>query len=91
MTKKSRFLQVPIEPFRVEAGLTPEGILERMERISFQGRSLATAHRVWQKMLEDEVAIFMGVAGALSAGGEYGGIGSDFRIWAWRMRGTVAF
>jgi deoxyhypusine synthase len=69
VAKKSRFLKVPIEPFRVEAGLTPERILERMERISFQGRSLATAHRVWQKMLEDEVAIFMGMAGALSAGG----------------------
>jgi deoxyhypusine synthase len=40
-----------------------------MERISFQGRNLATAHRVWQKMLEDDVTIFLGMAGALSAGG----------------------
>src|ERR1700757_5542317 len=67
--KKSRFLQTPIEPFAVEAGLTADELLSRMERISFQGRNLATAHRVWQKMLEDDVTIFLGMAGALSAGG----------------------
>src|SRR5262245_2642352 len=69
MKKKSRFLQTPIEPFAVEAGLTADEILSRMERISFQGRSLATAHRIWRKMLDDDVTIFMGMAGALSAGG----------------------
>jgi len=69
MKKKSRFLQTPIEPFAVEEGLTAEALLARMERISFQGRNLATAHRVWRKMLEDDVTIFLGMAGALSAGG----------------------
>ena len=69
MKKKSRFLQTPIEPFAVEKGLTADEILSRMERISFQGRNLATAHRIWQKMLEDDVTIFLGMAGALSAGG----------------------
>jgi deoxyhypusine synthase len=67
--KKSRFLQTPIEPFAVEPGLTADQVLLRMERISFQGRTLATAHRIWQKMLEDDVTIFLGMAGALSAGG----------------------
>src|SRR6266849_2146521 len=69
MKKKSRFLQTPIEPFAIEAGLTADQVLARMERISFQGRNLATAHRIWQKMLQDDVTIFMGMAGALSAGG----------------------
>src|SRR5262245_10868373 len=69
MKKKSRFLQTPIEPFMVERGLTAEDLVGRMERISFQGRNLATAHRVWLKMLEDDVTIFLGMAGALSAGG----------------------
>src|SRR5438552_16219949 len=69
MGKKSRFLQTPVEPFAVEAGLTGDQILARMERISFQGRNLATAHRVWLKMLGDDVTIFLGMAGALSAGG----------------------
>jgi deoxyhypusine synthase len=69
MERKSRFLQTPIEPFAVASGLTAEEILGRMERISFQGRNLATAHRIWLKMLEDDVTIFLGMAGALSAGG----------------------
>ena len=69
MKKKSRFLQTPVEPFAVEPGLTADQVLARMERISFQGRNLATARRVWQKMLEDDVTIFLGMAGALSAGG----------------------
>src|SRR5581483_9183429 len=69
MKKKSRFLQTPIEPFAVEAGLTGDQILSRMERISFQGRNLATAQHVWLKMLQDDVTIFLGMAGALSAGG----------------------
>jgi deoxyhypusine synthase len=69
MTKGSRFLQTPIEPFTVGAGLTADQILVRMERISFQGRNLATAYHIWQKMLQDDVTIFLGMAGALSAGG----------------------
>src|SRR5258707_1418838 len=69
MNTNSRFLQTPIEAFAVEAGLTADQLLARMERISFQGRNLATAHRIWQKMLQDDVTIFLGMAGALSAGG----------------------
>ena len=69
MKKTSRFLQTPIEPFKVEAGLTADQIVARLERISFQGRNLATAHRIWHKMLGDDVTIFLGMAGALSAGG----------------------
>jgi len=69
MKKKSRFLQTPVEPFAVEPGATADEILSRMERISFQGRNLATAHRIWRKMLDDNVTIFLGMAGALSAGG----------------------
>jgi deoxyhypusine synthase len=69
VSKKSRFLRTPIEPFRVEPGLSADEVLRRMERISFQGRNLASAHRIWQKMLEGDAIIFLGVAGALSAGG----------------------
>src|SRR5581483_7161704 len=69
MKKKSRFLQTPIEPFAVEGGLTADQVVARMERISFQGRNLATARRIWEKMLRDDVTIFLGMAGALSAGG----------------------
>ena len=66
---KSRFLTVPVEPFEIEPGAPADELLRRMERISFQGRNLATAHRIWQRMLADDVVIFLGVAGALTAGG----------------------
>ena len=69
MPNKSRFLRVPVEPFVVESGLTADDLLSRMERISFQGRSVATARRIWEKMLADDCTIFLGAAGALSAGG----------------------
>ena len=69
MSDQRRFLRTPVEPFTVDPNLTAEEILSRMEGISFQGRNLATAHRIWQKMLVDDCLIFLGVAGALSAGG----------------------
>ena len=69
MPKKSRFLRVPVEPFAVEPNLGADAILTRMERISFQGRNLATARRIWEKMLGADCTIFLGMAGALSAGG----------------------
>lgn len=68
-SKKSDFLRNKIEPFTVEAGAPAEEILRKMERISFQGRNLAIAHQVWKKILADNVLIFLGAAGALSAGG----------------------
>src|SRR5215470_10199693 len=69
MKTKSRFLRAPTEPFTVQPDATADDLLARMERISFQGRSLATARRIWEKMLAGDCTIFMGLAGALSAGG----------------------
>jgi deoxyhypusine synthase len=67
--RKSRFLRKPVEPFAVTPGLSADELLTRMERVSFQGRNLATARRVWEKMLASDATIFLGTAGALSAGG----------------------
>jgi deoxyhypusine synthase len=67
--RKSRFLRKPVEPFAVAAGLSADEVLARMERVSFQGRNLAAARRIWEKMLASDVTIFLGIAGALSAGG----------------------
>ena len=69
MTKKSDHLKTPVEPFRIQPQATADEILRSMERISFQGRNLGAAHRVWNDMLADDVVIFLGIAGALSAGG----------------------
>src|SRR5512132_1641593 len=67
--RKSRFLRKPVEPFTITAGATADDLLARMERVSFQGRNLATARRIWEKMLASDATIFLGTAGALSAGG----------------------
>src|SRR6187549_2141607 len=67
--RKSRFLRKPVEPFAVTADSTVDNVLERMERVSFQGRNLATARRIREKMLASDATIFLGTAGALSAGG----------------------
>ena len=67
--RKSRFLRKPVEPFVVNAGATTDDVLARMERISFQGRNLGTARRIWEKMLGSDCTIFLGTAGALSAVG----------------------
>jgi deoxyhypusine synthase len=69
MSNDSRFLRTPVEPFAVQAGADADDILARMERISFQGRNLAVARRIWERMLGEECTIFLGLAGALSAGG----------------------
>jgi deoxyhypusine synthase len=69
MKTKSRFLRAPVEPFTIQPDLPADEVLARMERISFQGRNLATARRIWEKMLGDDCTIFFGMAGALSAGG----------------------
>jgi deoxyhypusine synthase len=69
MGDTSRFLRIPVEPFAVRPGASADDLLARMERISFQGRNLATARRIWERMLGDDCTIFLGTAGALSAGG----------------------
>src|SRR5215211_6912472 len=69
MKTKSRFLRAPVEPFTVQGNATAGELLAQMEKISFQGRNLATARRIWEKMLGADCTIFLGMAGALSAGG----------------------
>jgi len=69
MSHQSRFLRVPVEPFTVDPHASADDMLARMERISFQGRNLATARRIWERMLGEDCTIFLGTAGALTAGG----------------------
>ncbi len=69
MANNSRFLRVPVVPFEVAPNMSADEILARMERVSFQGRNLAAARRIWEKMLAGDCTVFLGAAGALSAGG----------------------
>jgi deoxyhypusine synthase len=57
------------EPIEIEPGLTTDELLRRMERISFQGRQLARAAKVWETALRSDGYIMMGLAGAMTAAG----------------------
>jgi deoxyhypusine synthase len=59
----------PTEPIEIEAGMTTDDLLRRMERISFQGRQLASAARVWETALQSGGFVMMGLAGAMTAAG----------------------
>ncbi len=45
----------------------------------------------WSGRATGGVTMTFGRGALISAGGEYGGIGGDFQIWTWRVRGSVAF
>lgn len=67
--ERNNILHTPISPFEVKAGQSVADCLRRMESISFQGRSLASAFRVWKEMLEDETTVIMGLSGAMVPAG----------------------
>ncbi len=66
---KHEILSSPTLPFEVRPGANVSDILERMQGISFQGRQLSHAYRVWKQMLSDETLILFGLAGAMVPAG----------------------
>jgi deoxyhypusine synthase len=60
---------VPVLPFEVARRRSVKDVLEAMERISFQGRSLASAFRIWRDMLARDAYVFFGLAGAMVPAG----------------------
>jgi deoxyhypusine synthase len=61
--------QHPTVPIELEPGLTTDELLRRMEKISFQGRQIARAVRVWEAALDNDAFVMMGLAGAMTAAG----------------------
>jgi len=59
----------PTKPIVIEAGMTTDELLRRMEKISFQGRQLARAARVWETALQSGGFVMMGLAGAMTPAG----------------------
>ncbi len=59
----------PTRPFRIEKNKPLHQVLEEMCYISFQGRNLGRVFELWKRMLAENVVIFMGLAGAMLAGG----------------------
>jgi deoxyhypusine synthase len=67
--RKHQILTVPTRPFEIDRKKNAASILEKMEGISFQGRSLGTAFHIWKRMLGDRATIMMGLSGAMIPGG----------------------
>ncbi|MBZ5513271.1 MAG: deoxyhypusine synthase family protein [Acidobacteriia bacterium] len=67
--RKQEMLSRPTRPFEIDRRKNVASLLAKMQGISFQGRNLATAYEVWQRMLRDRTMIMMGVAGAMVPAG----------------------
>ncbi len=67
--RKHEILTKPTRPLEIDRRKNVAALLEKMEGISFQGRSLGTAFHVWKRMLDDRVMIMMGMSGAMIPGG----------------------
>lgn len=67
--KGAKYLTKPTEPLQVDRDRSVPGLLDKMEKISFQGRNLALAHQVWLQMLQENAVVFMGMSGALVPAG----------------------
>jgi len=65
----SEFLHTHVRPFEVRSGQTPSQLMYGLHGTSFQARNLGTATRIWKRMLQDEVTIFLGIAGAMVPAG----------------------
>jgi deoxyhypusine synthase len=63
------FLHTHVRPFPVKEKASAAELLRAMAGTSFQARNLAVAARIWRRMLEDEVTIFLGLAGAMVPAG----------------------
>lgn len=66
---RKKFLQRPTRPIEIEAGLTCSDLLTRLEGCSFQGRQLAAAARIWSEALDEDIFVWLGLAGAMVPAG----------------------
>ena len=65
----SDILHTQVRPFTVQKQATVAELVQGMAGTSFQARNLAIAARIWRRMLEDDVTIFLGLAGAMVPAG----------------------
>ena len=66
--KGAKYLVKPTDPLQIDRDRSVPGLLDKMEKISFQGRNLAMAHQIWLQMLQENAVVLMGVGGVLALG-----------------------
>lgn len=67
--KGAKYLVKPTDPLQIDRDRSVPGLLDKMEKISFQGRNLALAHQIWLQMLQENAVVLMGIGGALVPAG----------------------
>ncbi len=67
--RKHEILSRPTRPVTIDRKKNVAALLQKMQGVSFQGRNLATAYHIWEKMLHGRIMILMGVAGAMVPAG----------------------
>ncbi len=68
----NQYFQRKLESIEVEKGKSVSRLLTEMAKTGFQGRRLGEVFQVWEEMLKDEnVTIFMGLAGSMSTTGQW--------------------
>ncbi len=67
--KREDLLREEIEHIDLEMVSSIEELVESLGSTSFQGRALADVARIWEDMLNDDVTVFLGLSGAMIAGG----------------------
>jgi deoxyhypusine synthase len=65
----SEYLKVPVVPVSVDSRHKVGELIKEMGRTAFQGRNLAQAADIWEKMCQGQTIIFMGLAGAMVPAG----------------------
>src|SRR6266536_2846777 len=66
---KRDLLSAPTRPLSIDRKKNVAALLDKMQGVSFQGRTLAVAYQIWKKMLGDRVMIMMGMSGAMVPAG----------------------
>lgn len=67
--QRNKYLRYPTNPFEIKPDDSIYEVLNRMGDISFQGRNLSLALKIWERMLKDKTMIFLGLAGAMIPAG----------------------
>jgi len=66
---KNKFLSIPTKPIEVNPDMSCSDLLRGLEGCSFQGRQLALAAKIWSEALDEDIAVWMGLAGAMVPAG----------------------
>ncbi|MGC8948983.1 MAG: deoxyhypusine synthase family protein, partial [Thermoprotei archaeon] len=67
---KNPYFQKRLKTIEVRSGKSVSELLNEMAQTGFQGKKLGEVVETWELMLNDNVTIFMGLAGSLSTTGQ---------------------